>query len=293
MKRIKTISLLIIILSLMMGSTVLAVTGIVNAPSGLVLREEASKSGAPLDTVPDKTELEILDESGEWYKVSYNGQTGYLFGEFINKSETETETVTNTIPEPITPTETNLNEIQTKSKTKVYVIPVISSTVINELELNAQITIEKQITNWSYIVSGNIQGWVRTYGIQNEIRTPEAPTKQPTEIQTPTEYVSTTQGPTEQPSTPTATEPENPTTSQPADNSNSGETAVENVKGFVAVDYANVRKVASTSSEIVTTLTKNTSFTITAETEEWYKITYTGLDGTVYVGYIYKNLATK
>ena len=289
MKKFKTISLLILISIIALGSTVFAVTGTVNAPSGLVLRGEASKEGTPLDTVPDKTELEIIKDTGEWCKVTYNGKTGYLFGQYVNRKETPPQTPIT----PETPEVTDSNSVQAKSKIKVYMIPVITSTVINEIEPNAQITIEKQITNWSYIVSGNIQGWVRTYGIQNEIRTPEAPTKQPTEIQTPTEDVSTTQGPTEQPSTPTATEPENPTTSQPADNSNSGETAVENVKGFVAVDYANVRKVASTSSEIVTTLTKNTSFTITAETEEWYKITYTGLDGTVYVGYIYKNLATK
>lgn len=38
-----------------LGTTVFAATGIVNAPSGLVLRQEASTSSAPLATVPDKT----------------------------------------------------------------------------------------------------------------------------------------------------------------------------------------------------------------------------------------------
>lgn len=277
MRKFKAISLLILVITLAFGSTVFAVTGIVNAPSGLVLREAASKTGAPLATVPDKTELEILEENGEWYKATYNGQTGYLFGEFVNKKE-ETSVEPET-PAPEIPTETNPNEIQAKNKIKVYIIPAITSTVINEVEPNAQIQIEKQITNWSYIVSGNIQGWVRTYGIQNETKIPEQTT--PTVAEP------------EQPTKPTTQEPETPTTSQPADNANSAETAVESVKGFVTVDYANIRKEASTSSEIVTTLTKDTSFTITAETEEWYKISYTGLDGTVYVGYIYKNLATK
>ncbi len=263
MRKFKTISLLILVITLVFGSAVVAVTGTVNAPSGLVLREEASKTGAPLATVPDKTELEILEESGEWYRVTYNGQTGYIFGEFVNKNE-ETS-VEPEVPAPEIPAETDPNAVQAKSKIRVYIIPTVTSTVINEVEPNAQIHIEKQITNWSYIVSGNIQGWVRTYGIQNEIKTPE----------------------------PTIQEPETPTTNQPADNTNSGETAVESVRGFVIVEHANIRKEASTSSEIVTTLTKDTSFTITAETEEWYKISYTGLDGTVYVGYIYKNLASK
>ena len=83
MKRFGTISLLILVITLVFGSTVVAVTGTVNAPSGLVLRSEASKSGAPLATVPDKTEVEVVEESGEWYKVRINGQEGYLFKEYV------------------------------------------------------------------------------------------------------------------------------------------------------------------------------------------------------------------
>ena len=285
MRKFRTISLLILVITLTLGSAVFAVTGTVNAPSGLVLREEASKTGAPLATVPDKTELEILEESGEWYRVTYNGQTGFIFGEFVNKNE-ETS-VEPEVPVPEIPAETDPNAVQAKSKIKVYIIPTVTSTVINEVEPNAQIHIEKQITNWSYIVSGNIQGWVRTYGIQNEIKTPEPTTPTVAEPEQP----STPE--VDNPEQPTIQKPETPTTNQPADNTNSGETAVESVRGFVIVNHANIRKEASTSSEIVTTLTKDTSFTITAETEEWYKISYTGLDGTVYVGYIYKNLASK
>lgn len=290
MRRFGTISLLILVITLVFGSAVVAVTGTVNAPSGLVLREEASKTGAPLATVPDKTELEILEESGEWYRVTYNGQTGYIFGEFVNKNEetsVEPEVPAPEIPAPEIPAETDPNAVQAKSKIRVYIIPTVTSTVINEVEPNAQIHIEKQITNWSYIVSGNIQGWVRTYGIQNEIKTPEPTTPTVAEPEKP----STPE--VDNPEQPETQEPETPTTNQPADNTNSGETAVESVRGFVIVKHANIRKEASTSSEIVTTLTKDTSFTITAETEEWYKISYTGLDGTVYVGYIYKNLASK
>lgn len=281
MKKFKTISLLILISIIALGSTVFAVTGTVNAPSGLVLRGEASKEGTPLDTVPDKTELEIIKDTGEWCKVTYNGKTGYLFGQYVNRKETPPQTPIT----PETPEVTDSNSVQAKSKIKVYMIPVITSTVINEIEPNAQITIEKQITNWSYIVSGDIQGWVRTYGVQNEIPAP-ATTPEAQKPEEPTPKIPET------PTIPTNEEPEKPATT-PANNSGASETVVNNVKGFVAVDYANIRKDASTNSQIITTLTKGTSFTITAETEDWYKMAYTGLDGTVYVGYIYKNLATK
>lgn len=271
-----------------LGTTVFAATGVVNAPSGLVLRETASKGGNPIATVPDKAQVEIIEEDGEWYKVKVNEQTGYLFAEFVNKTET-TEKPTEPTTNPTT--EENQEQTKTQNKIKVYNMPLITSTVVNEVEPNVEIKIEKQITNWSYITAGEVKGWVRTYGIQNEIKTPTVEEPKTEKPQEPNEV--------EKPSQPTVTEPEKPAEpetpaeTKPADNSSSTETTVENVKGFVAVDYANMRKQASTDSEIVTTLTKDTSFIITAETEEWYKVKFTSIDDVVYEGYILKNLVTK
>ena len=276
-----------------LGTTVFAATGIVNAPSGLVLRQEASTSSAPLATVPDKTEVNILEESEEWYKVTYNNQEGYLFKEYVNSNESlETETPETEEPieeptqDPQTTTETpveGVQNVQTKSQVKVYAIPLITSTAINEIQANVEVTIEKQITNWSYISAGEIKGWVRTYGIQNPVQEPtqEQPIEQP---ETPE-----TEEPVEEPTQ----EPEEPETpNEPADNTSSSETPLTDIKGFVAVDYANVRKEASTSSEIVTTLTRDTSFEVLAETAEWYKIRYTSPDEVVYEGYMSKELVT-
>lgn len=279
-----------------LGTTVFAATGIVNAPSGLVLRQEASTSSAPLATVPDKTEVNILEESEEWYKVTYNNQEGYLFKEYVNSNESvETETPETEEPieeptqDPQTTTETpveGVQNVQTKSQVKVYAIPLITSTVINEIQANVEVTIEKQITNWSYISAGEIKGWVRTYGIQNPVQeqTQEQPAEQP--------EIPETEEPVEEP-TQEPEEPETPETpNEPPDNTSSSETPVTDIKGFVAVDYANVRKEASTSSEIVTTLTRDTSFEVLAETAEWYKIRYTSPDEVVYEGYMSKELVT-
>lgn len=276
-----------------LGTTVFAATGVVNAPSGLVLRETASKGGNPLATVPDKAQVEIVEEDGEWYKVKVNEQTGYLFAEFVNKTETTEKPSEPTTEQTSTEQKTEENQGQTKTqnKIKVYNMPLITSTVVNEVEPNVEIKIEKQITNWSYITAGEVKGWVRTYGIQNKIKTSTVEEPKTEEPQKPDVV--------EEPSQPTVTEPEKPAEpetpaeNKPADNSSSTETTVGNVKGFVAVDYANMRKQPSTDSEIVTTLTKDTSFTITAETEEWYKVKFTSIDDVVYEGYIFKNLVTK
>ena len=222
-----------------------------------------------------------------------NEQTGYLFAEFVNKTETTEKPSEPTTEQTSTEQKTEENQGQTKTqnKIKVYNMPLITSTVVNEVEPNVEIKIEKQITNWSYITAGEVKGWVRTYGIQNKIKTSTVEEPKTEEPQKPDVV--------EEPSQPTVTEPEKPAEpetpaeNKPADNSSSTETTVGNVKGFVAVDYANMRKQASTDSEIVTTLTKDTSFTITAETEEWYKVKFTSIDDVVYEGYIFKNLVTK
>lgn len=266
-----------------LGTSALGASGTVNAPSGLVLRNEASRSGEPLATVPDKAEVEVLEDMGEWYKVRVNGQEGFLFKEYVT-NVTEIQKPKNTeVPEESQVGENNDTKIS--REVKVHIIPVMSSSVIGKIDSTMEFKVEKEITNWSYVTAGNIQGWVRTSKIKGE-------TKKTTETEK-TESPENTEPTTPEPTTPTITEPETPTATEPKDNTGNGENAVDNQKGFVAVDYANVRKQASTSSEIVTTLTRDTSFTITAETEDWYKITYTGLDGTVYVGYIYKNLTTK
>lgn len=283
MKNLRKISITTLGALAIFSTSVLAKTGTVNAPSGLVLRQEASKTGNPLTTVPDKTQVEIIEEDGEWYKITYNNQEGYLFVEYVNVEETEQNSETTTSVGEEKPTTANNN-------LKVYVIPSITSTVINEIQANTEITIEKQITNWSYISAGEVKGWVRTYGLQNTVQTSTEPnTENPATQDEPQEN-----NPEEEKTDIPQTDTENPptTTGEPS-NAEQTEKSTEQTKGFVSVDYANVRKQPSTDSEIVTTLTKDTSFTIIAETEEWYKIKYISVDDVTYEGYIFKELVTK
>lgn len=266
MKKLKAISLISIGAISILGTNVFATKGIVKSSSGLILRSSASKESTQITTLSDKTEVEILQEEGEWYKVVYNNNEGYLFKEYVTKiEEDEQDGGTENGEQTTSQLQTNIN---------VYKIPLITSTIINEIEANETIEIIKQITNWSYIKSGEIEGWVRTAKIQNE----ELPETNPEQPEVPTEPENSIET---EPETPTEPEVETP------------EETITNIsKGYVNVDYANVRKEATTSSDIVTTLTKGTSFTIVAETEEWYKLQYMGFDEVVYDGYIFKELVS-
>lgn len=285
MKKVNKITMMVGTTIAMLSTTILATTGIVNAPSGLVLRGEAVKGGSVITTVEDDAKVEILEESGEWYKVRYNGQEGYLFAEYVEKEEpvalpTNTEPVTN--EPPITDIEPNApvsqpgslvgTSMQLKNEAKIHVIPLITSESTGTIAVGTTVTVQKEITNWSYVTDGTNEGWIRTYSIQGEMVSQENPT-------------------TQTPEPPVEQQPETPEVEQP-NQGNIEENPSTVSRGTISVDYANVRKEASQSAEIVTTLSNGTTVTISAETEEWYKITYTGTDGTVYDGYIAKRLVT-
>ena len=66
MEKIKKLPIIIIMIIVMLTTVTLAVSGTVNAPSGLVLREEPSRTSNPITTVPDDATVEVIEESGEW-----------------------------------------------------------------------------------------------------------------------------------------------------------------------------------------------------------------------------------
>lgn len=265
MNKIKKVSVATIVGLAIFGTTVLASTGkVYNTSQGLVLRGEASKTGAPLETVPNDKEFEILENLGEWYKVNVDGKEGYLFAEYVEVIE-ETPAVEppkEEQPETSDPVQ-NTNSNTTKTETKIYKLPLITSSNIGTIPANTEIKIEKTLNNWAHVSYNNVNGWIRTYNYSAEtVETPE------------TENVP--EEPEETPETTT-------TTTQPEENTNLSFT-----KGYINSESVNVRKGPSTETEIITTLILNTGVTITAQTDEWYKITYGD-----YSGYIYKQLISE
>ena len=297
MEKIKKMPIIIIMIIVMLTTITFAVSGTVNAPSGLVLREEPSKTSEPITTVPDDATVEVIEESGEWYKVTYNGQEGYLFAEYVEGVEEintpSTETQENPDAENQNQGNTDTNNMQTQNEIRIYMMPLITSTPVGTIAQGTSVTVIKEITNWSYVTDGTKEGWVRTYAINGGTTEPEN-TQNP-EQETPTQEQPTEETPTqpeEQTPTETPTEPEEqaPTQTETPTENNNQETETTVTRGVVNVGAANVRKEASTSSEIVTTLTRDTDVEITAESGEWYKVIYTDVDGTIYEGYMLKTL---
>ena len=270
MNKFEKISVMAIASLALLGTTVFGTTGkVYNTSQGLVLRGEASKSGAPLATIANDAEVEIIEKTGEWYKVKANGQEGYLFAEYVKVQEEPAQEPEENTPQENTDNNQTTTDTITKSETKMYMVPVITSSVINTIPSNTQINVEKTLNNWAYISYGESKGWVRTYSYKAETtttpeQTPEEnPETVPEEQQNNTENTSQEQVPTEN-------------------------TNLSFTKGYINVDSANVRSGPSTDTTVVTTLILNTGVTIAGQTGEWYKVVYGD-----YLGYIYKPLISE
>ena len=80
----KTMLLAVLAAALLTVSAFAAESGTVNTDA-LRLRSEPSTSST-LSYLNTGAQVEILEDLGDWYKVSYNGSTGYLFASYVSSS---------------------------------------------------------------------------------------------------------------------------------------------------------------------------------------------------------------
>lgn len=256
MNKYKKTTISTLVSFIILGSTVFATTGkVFNTSQGLVLRGSASKSGEPLATVADGAEVEVLEKDGNWYKVNANGKEGYLFAEYVKVEEE--------IEKPTENAENNEDANLVKSETKIHILPLITSSIVGTVPAGGKVTTERTVGNWNYISFENVKGWIRNI-TPKDITTPEE-SKEPEKEEKPEEKQETNEE------------------TKPTENTNLSFT-----KGYINSSSVNVRKEPSTSSQILTTLILNTGVTLTAQTDEWYKIEYGD-----YKGYIHKSLISE
>lgn len=133
------------------------------------LREEANADSKILEQLSINQEVEILEKSGEWYKVKYNKITGFLRedlltvnGEIANKetntASTDNEQAQNQTEEqqaqkPEEQPENTKKEIQkgtyiVSENTKLKIVPSINATDIVEVKKDEEVNVTEIINGW-------------------------------------------------------------------------------------------------------------------------------------------------
>ena len=233
------------------------------------LREKAEGSGKILEQLSLNQKVEVLEKSGDFYKVKSNGITGYVRQDLIvldNKEESteskdgktqenvqeenaENEENNQTIEQQQEENPNVVNKIV--SDTKLKIVPSVNATDIIEIKKGEEVNIIETLNDWVCIEKGTTKGWIRKDKIE-QVDNNKKQEENTQEVQKQTNEVNE-------------------------------EKVIKTL--FVNTDTVNVRKEANTSSEVVTKISLNTSVDVYKEDGGWSKVKVNGKEG-----YISSNL---
>lgn len=126
-----------------------------SSDSGLIkgnninLRSKPTTTAKVIGKLSNKT-VKILSKSGAWYKVSYNGLTGWVSADFVSTSAASASTQN---------TNNTLSGLISKSNVNVRATPSSSAKIVTKLT-NEKVSILSSSGNWYKISYGKTIGWV-------------------------------------------------------------------------------------------------------------------------------------
>ncbi|MBO2516004.1 MAG: hypothetical protein CW338_01835 [Clostridiales bacterium] len=235
-------------------------TGIVNAVS-VNMRENPSVSSGLIARIPDKTQLNITGISGDFYKISYNGKTGYVAKAYVSIIEnTLGKTATPKPEKTSSPKPAATVKIETMNETghvnsgtlNVREAPSSAAAVIGQLKVNASVKITGSTGDYYRISYNGSTGYVMK------------------------SYVSLASSSKKITAAPTASKTQAPVS----------EFKAVNQPGTVTADQVNLREKPSTSSACLVQFSKGTAVTVLAQNDTFYKIKYKSTTGYIVKSYV-------
>ena len=286
MKKTKLlVSGIIILLLIVLTNKVQADTATVSTDT-LNLRSEASTSSAVVALLNSGDKLDIISETGNWYKVKYNGKEGYVSKDYVKVSSTgstgttnsntnsETTGSSNNTTGTTTSSGTTTGEttnggssnvdvnstIKLEKDTTVKILPLINSNTISTVSSGTEVTVIAKTNRWIFIQTDEIAGWI--------VNTDEI-----SKIQNPNTNNNNTNNNT------------NNDDNNGGTNSNDSNQEDPNINFGLNDSNEDNQDNNEDDSKNQTSLIKNTDVTVTGENGDWYKIKFNN-----YEGYIFKEL---
>lgn len=174
------------------------------------IREEANINSNIVTVIYENEEVEILEESGEWYKIKYKDSIGYAKQNFFkvndsnNNSQNEENAITNNtsdttnvsgesgnqvlppIPENVeNPNQVSqqeqprvsegVNHISVNSNVALRSLPSFMSSVIEQLDTSKNLTKIGEMNKWVQVTDGYLTGWIPNIKITTKITQPPEP----------------------------------------------------------------------------------------------------------------------
>lgn len=224
-------------------------TGRVNSGT-LNVREAPSSAAGIIGKLSVNESVKITGISGDYYRISYNGSTGYVMTSYVTLSSAKPTVSATATKQPVSTSDfKNVNQQGFISSDQVNLRkePSTGSSSLALLSKNTSVTVLAQNDTWYKIKCGNTTGYI----VKSYVKLGTA-------------------------STPKATQKPSATSSFTSVNSN----------GMITTDGVNLRKSASTDSESLCRLNANTAVKVTAQNNDFYKVTYNGKTGYIVKNYV-------
>lgn len=234
----------------------------------LNLREEASTDSDIVALLSEGDECELLEEEGDWYRVQYGDNTGYISKEYAEVISDDTNSSNNTTDESNTDknndtnTDTDNSENNTTTNEtdqsvstgegtingniELKIAPLINSSVLENVESGTSVTVITQINGWAYIYTEESAGWIRS-----EMVTVEGQAQQNNNSDS-----ETTEN--------------NEDNNNEEENTNTNNTDFEERTMYINDSFVNIRSEASTDSDIIMVVEQNTALNVIGEEGDWY-----------------------
>ncbi len=306
-KNVLVLSILAIIItsiSLFFINTSLAVNTAKVVVETANLRETADSDSKILDLVNKGESVEILEKSGEWYKVKYKNITGYLRNDLLQLNKSTQDSIantntasTNTVNESKTENLTDMNTENTNSSVvtntsndntaqnaaetsnvkykakedlKLKVIPLIHALELSDVAKGTELEVEDVMNYWAYVSVQDKKGWVvleKLEKVENNTQTTNQDDKNASEQKTSDEKQQIQ-----------SDVKDNSAQSDSKQNSTSTEKQISKTM-YVNSQTVNMRKNADKNSELVIQLVINTKVEVVAEKDGWSKVNVNGKQG--------------
>lgn len=226
---------------------------VTTAKGSLNLRKRASGSATILTTIPQYTVIDVLGIEGTWTKTTYNGKTGYVMSAFLTYLAEGDDGGNTVVPPQDTPAETQYARVTTaEGSLNLRKRASTSAGLMDRIPQNEVITVVEKLGTWTKVTYDGKTGYVMTTFL-TFIESGSAPETTP-----------------------------------PADDDHTGD---ENTTLMAQVTTEkgslNLRKRASSSASILTTIPQYAYIQVLERSGSWAKVTYDG-----YTGYVMSSFLT-
>ena len=230
----------------------------------LNFRDSASTNGNIISVFDPNTEVLVVDNSSSFYKIVFNGTTGYVSKDYLKElpinnpkpAPPPTPIVTKPEPVKVPPVVSTSSKMLTTDYLNFRDSASTNGNIISVLNPDTEVTVIENSSVFYKVIFDGITGYVSS----NYLKDTSAPT--------PTAPVVTKPAPT---TTPTPT---------PAP-------VIKEAEYMLTNDYLNLRSKDNTNSTILTTVYSGEKVKILSRnTNGWYKVEYNGMTGYMFAKYL-------